>query len=89
MTQMRPLRTGETVHIERGRQRLEGTVIVASKNGRSLMLAFDGMIGGYIGMMPVLAAEEGAPYCDLIEGQEVIVRWVSSPDGSAQESAHP
>jgi hypothetical protein len=47
-----------------------GRVVLASGNGKSLVLGWeDGMLGGYVGTMPALA--EGDGYIDLIEGKPV------------------
>jgi hypothetical protein len=42
--------------------------MLASENSKSLMLQFDAMLGGYVGMMPVLWVNDH--YADLIEGEE-------------------
>jgi hypothetical protein len=57
-------RTGEHVRITYGGRTVDGVVLLASPNGRSLMLGFDAMLGGYLGQMPVLF-DRGAFY-DLI-----------------------
>lgn len=45
---------GDFVIIEAEGKRLGAFVALASANGRSLMLFYDGMIGGFVGAMPVL-----------------------------------
>lgn len=68
-------RTGERVRITTGGRTVDGTVILASPNGRSLALGFEallspmGGLGGYAGMMPVMW-NEGA-FRDLIQGAPV------------------
>jgi hypothetical protein len=47
-------KTGDRVAITLGGQSIAGVVLLASANGRSLMLEFDGVLGGYVGMMPIL-----------------------------------
>lgn len=64
-------RHGERVAIARGLSRVEGAVELSSANGESLMLRFDGVLGGYVGMMPVLWT--GDHYADLIVGLDVVV----------------
>jgi hypothetical protein len=54
------MKTGEHVLIESDGRSLAGTVILASANGRSLMLAFEGIFDGCVGLLPVLQDEEGA-----------------------------
>lgn len=36
-----------------------GVVQLASPNGRSLMLAFEGILDGHVGQLPLLAGEDG------------------------------
>jgi hypothetical protein len=63
-----PLQRGDVVLIrtDAGRE-VSATVTTASRNGRSLILAFDAMIGGWAGAMPVFlehgqwAAIDGMP----------------------------
>jgi len=55
-------RKGDRVHLIIGRQALEAEVLVASENGRSLALGFDGAARGgglALGMLPVLLADDG------------------------------
>ena len=67
------LQKGSRVLINYKGRELEGRVIAASANQQSLMLAFDGMLGGYVGTMPVLL-DPDATYRDLIERKPVEVR---------------
>lgn len=53
------LRTGDAVFIQCAGAHVPGTVLLASSNGKSLMLAFDGLLDGHLGMMPVLMNEHG------------------------------
>jgi hypothetical protein len=49
---------GDFVRIERDRGAcMQAMVTLASDNGNSLVLMFDGMFDGYIGMMPVLRSD--------------------------------
>lgn len=66
------LREGSRVLITYKGRELEGRVILASENQQSLMMTFDGMLGGYVGSMPVL--DNGDGYRDLIENEPVEVR---------------
>lgn len=70
---MRPVRTGDAVTIGYGGRTVRGIVKLASPNARSLMLEFDAMLGGFVGMMPVLMDDAGV-YRDLVERQPVEVR---------------
>lgn len=49
------------------------TVLLASDNGRSLMLGFEAMIGGYVGLMPVLWSDDFGEFCELIAGRTIKV----------------
>lgn len=69
---MKNWRAGETVVIECIGQRIEGAVIHASTNGRSLMLGFEAMIDGHVGMMPVLRDDDGR-YRSIVNGVEVVL----------------
>ena len=53
------MRTGQRVTITYDGRTLDGLVVLASGNGRSLMLSFEGILGGWVGMMPVLADGDG------------------------------
>lgn len=66
-------RTGDAVRITFAGRTTEGHVQLASSNGRSLMLAFDEILGGYCGAMPVLQAEGDEEYRDLITSEVVRV----------------
>jgi hypothetical protein len=48
-----------TITTDTGRT-IEAMVTMASPNGRSLMLLFDGMIGGWLGMLPAFQADDGS-----------------------------
>jgi hypothetical protein len=59
------IRTGDTVYFSTrdGAQQIAATVLLASPNGRSLMLTFEAVVetpsGVYVGNMPVLQLEDG------------------------------
>jgi hypothetical protein len=67
---MRVWRTGDAVSIAVGEARVTGTVLYASANGVSLMLQFDALLAGHLGMMPVLRNDEGH-YRSVITGVAV------------------
>jgi hypothetical protein len=60
VTAAAPFVAGQAVQIECCGQTLAGEVIFSSSNGKSLMLGFDAMLEGHIGMMPVLQDDDGA-----------------------------
>lgn len=50
-----------------------GAAIFYSPNKHSMMVEFDGMLGGYVGMIPLLFIPERGIYKDLITGTDCIV----------------
>lgn len=52
--------TGDEVVIECDGQRVAGTVLLASPNGKSLVLGFEAILDGHVGMMPVLRKDDGS-----------------------------
>lgn len=60
--------TGQLVQITYRGRTVDGAVALASSNGKSLMLTFDAMLGGFVGAMPVLMDEQGV-FRDLLEGK--------------------
>ncbi len=46
-------KTGERCRITYDGRTVDGAIKLASTNGKSLMLAFEALLGGYVGMMPV------------------------------------
>jgi hypothetical protein len=65
------LRRGEYVLVEHAGRKADAQVVLVSANGASLMLTFDAMLGGYMGMMPVLWSKEQGAYIDLIKNEQV------------------
>jgi hypothetical protein len=51
--------TGEPVTITCEGRTIPGFVHLASPNGKSLMLMFDAMLDGHVGMMPVMFEDDG------------------------------
>lgn len=65
------LKTGDHVLIGYAdRWSVPGIVKLASPNGKSLMLQFEALLGGYAGLMPVLQRDDGS-YRDLLMGKPV------------------
>jgi len=67
------MRTGLRIYITYKGQTVGGRVLLASGNSRSLMVSFDGMLGGFLRTMPVLWDEELGKYLDLIEKQPATI----------------
>jgi hypothetical protein len=51
--------------------------MMASANGLSLMIGFDAMLGGHVGMMPV-TMRDGVSGFSIIDGTEVVIKKVSA-----------
>lgn len=64
------MRIGDRCRVTYKGRTLDARVEFGSDNRNSLMLAFDGILGGYICMMPVFR-DEGGIYRDLVMGEEV------------------
>jgi hypothetical protein len=52
-------RKGDRVKIGWEGRTINAEVLIASPNGKSLMLQFEAIIGGYVGMMPVVQDDVG------------------------------
>lgn len=62
---------GDRVWIECDGRTVAGMVMLASENGKSLMLGFDGVLGGeHAGWCPVLRCDDGV-YRSIINSAEV------------------
>lgn len=55
----RPLQRGDFVMVDSGADVFDAMVTLASPNGRSVMLMFDGIIGGFVGALPALLHDDG------------------------------
>ncbi|MDY7815396.1 hypothetical protein U0F71_06665 [Burkholderia pseudomallei] len=69
---MTGLKRGDWVRLEYKEQVITAMVWLASGNSRSLMLGFDGVIDGHVGMMPVLMGNDGR-YYSIMTGVEARV----------------
>lgn len=80
----RPLQLaeGSKVRITYQAENTIGTVLFQSDNGKSLMLGFESVLGGYVGSMPILWVDRltlsddehettGQGYVDLLRGFHV------------------
>lgn len=61
---------GDAVQIECDGWNVPGAVTFASPNGVSLMLSFEAVLDGHVGMMPVLRNEDGS-YTAIMTGKRV------------------
>jgi hypothetical protein len=71
------LKRGDFVHVTFQGRTVRAMVTIASPDARSLMIMFDGMLGGFVGMMPLLWREARpgleAGYVDLIQHAPAVV----------------
>ncbi|WP_046869342.1 hypothetical protein [Microvirga massiliensis] len=72
------MKTGDRVTLIADEREVEATVILASQNGRSLMLSFEAIIFGAVGMMPVLKEDDGS-WVAVMAGQPVEIRPMVNP----------
>jgi hypothetical protein len=63
-------RQGDRVLIAVGSDRMPAVVILASRNGKSLMLEFEAVLHGHVGTMPVLQEEDGS-FRSVVTGEVV------------------
>lgn len=68
---MTPLRRGDFVTITGGGKTMEAMVGIASENGVSLVVLFDGMITGHVGAMPLL--KDGETYRSIMDNTIVTI----------------
>ena len=61
------LKTGDAVSITCNGRAVPGSILFASSNGKSLMLEFEAIIEGHVGMMPVLLGDDGR-YASIVTG---------------------
>ena len=70
------LKKGEEIVLEHEGREVTAFVLMASENGKSLAVAFDAMLGGYVGMMPILFNDEAGEYQDLAIGKPVLIKKI-------------
>lgn len=74
------LHKGDAVVITYDGRTVDGEVLMASGNGMSLVLGFDAMLGGHLGVMPVFWRSDQGGYTDLMTGRPL---EVAAPDERA------
>jgi hypothetical protein len=67
------LARGDRVRVQAFGRHVDAIVEIAAGNGRSLMVSFDALLGGYVGMMPLLWSQDRTCYQDLIRGEKVVI----------------
>ena len=63
---------GDFIWVEYEGERKKAMIVLASPCGGSLMVMFDGLCGGFVGMMPLLRDEAGR-YHELVRDRIVEV----------------
>lgn len=81
---MLPLKQGDRIEITCDGKIVTGIVIFGSDNGQSLMIGFDAMLRGHVGMMPVLWSNDH--WIDIVTGQELEIRKVRPETDSSGET---
>ena len=71
---MEVFKKGQAVTIGLEGREIDAVIIIASENGKSLAAVFDGMIGGYVQMMPILYDDSKQYFKDLVKGRELIIK---------------
>ena len=66
-------RTGDRVTIHADERIVPGEVVLASGNGKSLVLRFEAILHGHVGMMPVMALDDGG-YISLAGGHAITLK---------------
>jgi hypothetical protein len=74
------MRTGDKVEIKHGDTTVDGLVVLASSNGKSLMLSFAAILNGHVGTMPVLQDDAGV-YRSIVTGRGSLVAETVEADG--------
>lgn len=72
---------GDRVSITYLNRTVTGRVEIASENGEALMLAFEALLGGFAGHMPVSWYEETSEFRDIIMGATVELAEGDSKEG--------
>jgi hypothetical protein len=69
MTPDAAFKTNDLVWIGCDDRTVEGVVILASENAKSLMLGFEAILDGHVGMMPVLLTD--GVYRSIVTGEAI------------------
>lgn len=77
---LRVWKDGEQVRITVERHTVEGVVVLASLNGKALILDFDAILAGHVGSMPVLWRDGG--YWTVIGSTPVELAPMEGPDAA-------
>lgn len=58
MNELLPLKRGDFVTISNDTRKLRGIIELASPNYRSLMVSYEGILNGFVAMVPLLWCDE-------------------------------
>lgn len=64
------LQKGDRIRLSYGGRSVLADVMMASGNGKSLLVSFEAILGGYVSTMPISWVDEQG-YCDLVYGHAV------------------
>lgn len=81
------MKKGDLVSIQYGPQRVNGMIVIASENEKSLMLGFEALIGGHVTMMPVLMDDEGV-YRSIVTNEPVNITKIERPSHLTKPHCH-
>jgi hypothetical protein len=83
-------KNGDKVLICNGTKTILGEVAMTSKDSVSVLIFFDGMLGGHLGAMPIMRYDRALGiYRSIIDGTEVTLRQVAAikrEDGNGEAS---
>jgi hypothetical protein len=64
-------KTGDPVRINYDGKTIDGEIFLACSTGLSITVTFNGSLGNYTGLMPLMWVEDH--YVDLVGGQQVTI----------------
>lgn len=73
------MKRGDRVRLTCEGRTVEATVLIVSENQLSLMLEFEALLAGHVGMMPVFGEGDPPRYSSLMTGIPVTIEEM--PDG--------
>jgi hypothetical protein len=71
----RPFQRGDAIRITCDGRTVDGVVMLASDNGRSVVISFEALLLGHLGMMPVVQENDGS-FSALISGAPVAIELI-------------
>lgn len=75
-----PFVRGMFVHVTFDGRTITAMVTLASDNGSSLVIMFDAVLGGYVGMMPLRWSGADRAFHDLIHDRVAVVTRATHDD---------